>query len=89
VETDSILLKLALCSDSFALAPTGGLIHEIKSMLQTLFSSWRSSYCPRECNRVAHAVAARGCSCPLDAVLVWDRAPTSVEDLVARDILAV
>jgi hypothetical protein len=85
VETDSLLLKLALDSNSFALSQAGGIIHEIKSMLNVSFSSWRSSYCPRECNRVAHAVAAQGCKCPPDTFHSWNGTPPGVEDLVARD----
>jgi hypothetical protein len=85
VETDSMLLKIALESNSFALAPTGGLLHEIKSMLLDSFNSWRFSFCPRECNKVAHAVTAQGCMCPPETVLSWDGTPPGVEDLVARE----
>jgi hypothetical protein len=85
VETDSLMLKLALDSDYFALAPTGGIIHEMKSPLAISFSSWSSSYCPRDCNRVVHAMAAQGCNCPRDAVLSWNGTPLGVEDLVAKD----
>jgi hypothetical protein len=43
-ETDSLLLKNAMDSNSSALAPTGGLIHEIESLLSDSFLSWRSSW---------------------------------------------
>jgi hypothetical protein len=85
VETNSLMLKLALDSNPFTLAPTGGIIHEMKSSLAISFSSQSSSYCPRDCNRVAHAVAAQGCKCPCDVVLSWNDTPPDVEDLVARD----
>jgi hypothetical protein len=39
VETDSLLLKLALDSNSFALSQAEGIIHRIKSMLNVSFSS--------------------------------------------------
>jgi hypothetical protein len=38
-ETDSMLLKNALESNSSALTPTGGCIHEIKTMLSDSFLS--------------------------------------------------
>jgi hypothetical protein len=47
------------------------------------FESCLVSYCPRVCNRVAHALAAQGCKCPRDSILPWDGVPTGVEDLVS------
>jgi hypothetical protein len=79
------LLKFALDSNAFALAKTGGIIHEIKSLLNESLSFWRSSYCPRECNRVAHTVTVQGCLCSHDTALDWDDTPPSVEDVVASD----
>jgi hypothetical protein len=43
-------------------------------------------YCPRECNRVARALAALGCKCPQGATQIWDGMPDGVEDLVASDL---
>jgi hypothetical protein len=86
IETDSMLLKLALESNSFALAPTGGILHEIKSILFDSFRLWRFSFCSRECNKVAHAVTVQGCMSPHEPILNWNRTPPGVEDLVARDI---
>ncbi|CAN6201987.1 unnamed protein product [Urochloa humidicola] len=86
IETDSMLLKLALESNSFALAPTGGIVFEIKSYLNVSFSEWAIVFSPRECNRVAHVMAAQGCKCSHDTVLQWDGTPPGVEDLVASDI---
>jgi hypothetical protein len=84
-KTDSMLLKNALGSNSSALAPKGGFIHEIKTMLSDSFLSWRSCYCPRECSKVAHVMVALGCTCPHDSILSWNDTPPDVEDLVARD----
>jgi hypothetical protein len=52
IETDSMLLKMALESNSFTLAPMGGILHKIKSMLFDSFSSWSSIFCPREIIRL-------------------------------------
>ncbi|CAO2190873.1 unnamed protein product [Urochloa humidicola] len=85
LETDSMLVKLALESSTFSLAPTGGIVFEIKSCISTFFTSCKVSYCPRDCNKVAHAVAAQGCKCPHNSVLLWDGTPSGLEDLVASD----
>ena len=71
VETDSMLLKMATGGDNFALAPTGGLVHEIKATAASCFSSF-DVYCPRSCNKVAHALAAKGRMCPSNADMYWE-----------------
>jgi hypothetical protein len=81
-----MLLKLALESNSFALAPTGGILHEIKSMLFHSFRLWRFSFCPRECNKVPHAVTGQGCMSTHEPILNWNGTPPAVEDFVTRDI---
>jgi hypothetical protein len=86
IETDSMLLKLALESNSFALAPTGGILLEIKSMLFDSFRLWRFGFVPRECNKVAQAVTAQGCMPTHEPILNWNDTTPGVEDLVARDI---
>ena len=82
VETDSLVLKQALKNSTHWLAPTGGLICELQSLLAKSFSSFVVEYVPRLCNRVAHALAALGCKCPPSAGLRWESTPTFVEDLV-------
>ena len=62
VETDSMLLKMATGGDNFALAPTGGLVHEIMATASACFSSFDVSYYPRSCNSVAHELAVKGCT---------------------------
>ena len=74
VETDSMLLKMATGGDNFALAPTGGLVHEIKATAASCFSSF-DVYCPRSCNKVAHALAAKGRMCPSNADMYWEGVP--------------
>lgn len=71
-------------SKSFALASMGDFVLEIKSILYSAFSSFPSStYCPRECNRVAHVVTMIGCNCPPVDVICWDGTPTDWDALVA------
>jgi hypothetical protein len=39
-ETDSMLLKMAIGESDFSLAPTGGLVHEIKVAAAACFTSF-------------------------------------------------
>lgn len=64
LETDSQLVKLALGSNAFALAATGGIVYELKNLISSSFVQFSVVYCPRTCNRVAHAVTAQACMCP-------------------------
>jgi hypothetical protein len=59
VETYSLMLKVAMESNGFALAAAGGIVLEIKDMIRSLFTTSSVSFCPRVCNRVAHALAAQ------------------------------
>ena len=86
VETDSLLAKSALETNSFALASIGGIAYETKSLMNMSFVSCVLSFCPRECNQVAHALAAQGCMCSQNADLCWEGMPPGVENLVASDI---
>ncbi|OEL36290.1 hypothetical protein BAE44_0002691 [Dichanthelium oligosanthes] len=42
-------------------------------------------YCPRICNKVAHALAARGWKCCPNADLFWDGSLEGTENLVTSD----
>jgi hypothetical protein len=84
-ETDSMMLKMAIGGADYSLAPTGGLVHEIKAIAAASFPLFSVSFCPRICNRVAHELAAHGCACPPGSELVWDGVPSGLETLVAGD----
>ena len=88
VETDSMMLRSALKGSSFSLAPTGGLIHEIKVLVSSNLVFFDILYCPRVCHCVAHALAARGCKCSPNSVLLWDGVCVGMENLVAEESLA-
>ncbi|OEL35378.1 hypothetical protein BAE44_0003603, partial [Dichanthelium oligosanthes] len=62
------------------------LIHEIKWLVSSSFIKFSVEYCPRVCNKVAHALAARGCKCSPNSDLYWDGMPVGMENLVASDL---
>jgi len=87
VETDSMLAQLALTTSTFSLAPVGGIVYEIK-YLMNLFSilykwcfaleiviGWRTLW-----RRLVVSVL------PPDTVVSWDGMPPGLEDLVTSDI---
>ena len=86
IETDSMLAQMALETNSFALEPTGGVIYEIKSLVNLFFSLVVVSFCPRERNRVAHTVTAFGYKCP-HITFSWEGMPCGRRrPLVTSDI---
>jgi hypothetical protein len=85
IETIALVLAQALKSSSYRLAPTGGLIWEIQSLLASNFIAFEVVPVPRSCNKVAHALAAIGCKCPHGTSLRWANVPAFVEDLVTSD----
>ncbi|RLN33599.1 hypothetical protein C2845_PM03G24330 [Panicum miliaceum] len=60
VETDSLILKNSLKDNSYRLAEAGGAILELKNFIREHFFSCVVNYVPRSCNKVAHALAAKG-----------------------------
>lgn len=85
-ETDSLMLKMAMEDNSYALSALGGIICEMKNFVNTNFRSFSVKYCPRGCNKVAHALAALGCNDHLQNTLSWDDVPSEVAKLVTSDI---
>ncbi|XP_066341757.1 uncharacterized protein [Miscanthus floridulus] len=63
LETDALQVRQALCSDEFDASVVGGLIAELKFLVNVNFISFQCAYVPRECNRVAHELAASGYAC--------------------------
>jgi hypothetical protein len=60
LETDSLILKQALSSDSYRFAEIGGMVLELKNLITGGFNNFLCNYVPRNCNKVAHALAAKG-----------------------------
>ena len=83
-ETDSLMLKMALEENSFALSVINGRNHscEPKDVIFSSFVSFPVNFCPQGCNRVARSMAAMGCKCELYSNLWWEGVPLEVEGLV-------
>jgi hypothetical protein len=87
-ESDSKILVNALQTRSYDLSEIGVLVRDIRSVYIGSFDSYEFSYCPRECNRVAHELAQFGFRAE-EGCLGWaDEAPVFVSELVASDIAA-
>ena len=84
LETDSMMLKTALHENSFNLSALGGVILEIKNVISSCFLSFSVRYCPTECNKVAHELAALGCN--LQNSPSWASTPLGLECLVTSDL---
>lgn len=86
VESDSQQLINAILGSSQDLALNGTLFREINFQTSFNFASFRISYCPRACNKVADALATHGAKLGCRPPDVWPGfAPDSVCDLVASD----
>lgn len=60
IETDAAMVTNAILSDDSDLLPVGNLVAELKNVLRLNFIEFSVKYVPRECNKVAHALAAWG-----------------------------
>ena len=70
-ETDAINLKNAVSSDEYDVSCLGVLFREIKALLENAFDVTKISVCNRNCNLVAHDLAARGALLGDDNQFVW------------------
>jgi ribonuclease HI len=86
LETDALLLKNALEDNRVDLSCVGIVIERIKAYACCNFSAVKILYCPRTCNQVAHALAAKGAMMAGEAEFVTDGLAPFVTDLVASDL---
>jgi hypothetical protein len=86
VESDCTNLIKAIQEKEFDLAPEGIIFRDIRSFVQLNFISFKFSYYPRACNKIAHALAAIGAK-QVESRLVWiDSIPDSVNVLMASEL---
>uniref|UniRef100_A0A8I6WVG6 RNase H type-1 domain-containing protein n=1 Tax=Hordeum vulgare subsp. vulgare TaxID=112509 RepID=A0A8I6WVG6_HORVV len=89
IEIDAQMLVKAISSADLDLSPNDVMLREIKVQVFLHFNSFSMSYCPRTCNKVAHALASFGAKVVVESQVVWPgRVPTSARDLVANDLVA-
>jgi hypothetical protein len=81
IETDSLTLVRAMQSRDYDLAPEGYLLRDIRVFIQLNFINVSVVHVPRECNKVAHLLAAYGAN-QMANRLLW---PECVPDDVTCD----
>lgn len=72
VETDASLVKAALEGDGYCLSAMGGIITELKLLMSSEFILCKIIVCKRECNNLAHTLAALGCKFPSGFNTTWE-----------------
>jgi hypothetical protein len=83
IEADALNLIRAIQSKDFDLTPEGILYRDIRLQLQLNFSCVLFSFTPRECNNVAHCLAAYGVSRKCSRSIWSDTLPDDVKVMVA------
>jgi hypothetical protein len=86
VETNATLVKAALTEDSYRLSAAGGIITEMKHVMSLHFVSCKVSVCKRDSNKVAHNLAAFGCTLPSGQMATLDDAPHAIEVLLTSNL---
>ena len=85
-ETDSMVLKQAISSQDYDLAPLGALFQKIKFQMRVGFDNVNLYVCPKSCNNAAHALAAHGTSLGNGSYEIWlGQFPNVVINSVAGD----
>jgi hypothetical protein len=64
----------------------GGLVQELKELMQLNFTRVSMVHNPRECNQVAHALAILGKECEVGTNPILNDIPTCIMNIVADDI---
>ena len=84
METDSVQLKNAVCTEEYDMSTLGAVFKDIKSQLRVGFSEASVVSCPRICNMVAHCLAAHGAKLEAGTCETWlGQFPDFVNDRVA------
>ncbi|OEL26270.1 hypothetical protein BAE44_0012710, partial [Dichanthelium oligosanthes] len=84
LETDALMVQQAVSSSAYGLSFASEPVCELKHLVHSSFSSFESKYKPRDCNRVAHALAALGVECETETSPLLDELPTCIRELVVR-----
>nr|XP_045088296.1 uncharacterized protein LOC123496932 [Aegilops tauschii subsp. strangulata] len=86
IETDSLLLKQAVMSNTYDLSQLGAIFRDIKYQFRVGLSDVSVKHCNRKCNHAAHTLAAHGTTMSRSTWEIWfDKFPSFVSDCVAGD----
>ncbi|KAL6606756.1 hypothetical protein ACP70R_042409 [Stipagrostis hirtigluma subsp. patula] len=88
IETDAMMVKQAIETRAFDNGVMGGLIKHLHTYIMMNFTNLQVVFSPRECNSVAHALAASGKSMQDREVEFLASMPACFSVLVARDLAA-
>jgi len=88
LETDALQVRQALCSNDFNASVAGGLVAELKFLVHVNFNCFQCLCVPRECNRVAHEIAASGYECDEGVEQILSSLPERINVIVADDLSA-
>lgn len=86
LETDAKQVINALHGNDFRLSLVGGLVHEVKDLIVEIFSHRLVCFAPRDCNRVAHELAALGSRCDEAQPSVSAGVPDCIMSVVSGDL---
>lgn len=89
IETDALMVVQACTSTAYDMSSVGYLAQELRSMVDSNFQFFKFAYVPRECNRVADALAEQGVGCVMGAVSLMGSLPACIQTLVADDLAMV
>jgi ribonuclease HI len=85
IETDSANLVRAVQCTEYDLAPEAVLFRDIRSFIRLNFGVVEVRFAPRECNKLAHALAAYGAAHVEDRVHWVDMVPDGVRCVAASE----
>ena len=88
LETDALEVRQALYSNDFNASVAGGLVAELKFLVHVNFNCFQCLCVPRECNRVAHEIAASGYECDEGVEQILSSLPERINVIVADDLSA-
>ncbi|KAF8662687.1 hypothetical protein HU200_056291 [Digitaria exilis] len=83
-ETDAAMARNAVLSNDSDLLPVGNLVAELKYVLCLNFVEFYVNNVPRECNKVAHALAAWGRDVQMDEDPIVGSLPSCIQAIGRR-----
>lgn len=80
--TEALQVKQAFYSHEYDATCSGGLLAELK----VNFNCFQCDFVPRECNRVAHLIAASGYECEQGSEQIMSSLPVHIDVIVGDDL---